>query len=179
MFVGFGKHKKLDVRRLIIEHPDYVAWAFGQQKPKDNLATLVANAKRYIQVMDAKPFVKSCLGTTVADEPCPNPVAFGTAHLGAYGTFGASLFWWCATCDPYKRGAARGRLHQVRTYAEALTIVPLGGGRKADYAGIVKELARGKGMPDRITHPALDAFFGRHEAGGWVGQYVRWDLGRQ
>jgi hypothetical protein len=156
MNVGFGKHAALDVRRLVVQHPDYVKWVLEQAQPSGQLAALAANVHRYIQIFDAKPFVKECTGKK-AGARCARPVTRGTAYH-SHG-LNVDLYWWCDTCDPYQMGAA-ATLIDVSTYSDALSVVERYGGRKSDYGAIIKYLSRAKGMSARVTDAALETFFG-------------------
>lgn len=157
MKVGFGKHAEVDVRQLLLKHPDYVMWVLDQDEPKGALAALVPKLREYIRRFDAQPFTKSCHGT-VAGQKCTHAVTCGTAYHSHSG-LSVDLVWWCDECDPHQLGAI-ATLIRVRTYRDALEVVANYGGRKSDYAGIIKDLATGKGMPARVTTKALDEFFG-------------------
>lgn len=157
MQVGFGKHAEMDVRRLVVRHPDYVKWVLEQVQPRGQLAALAANLRHYIQVFDAKPFVEECSGR-VKGERCTRTVTRGTAY-SSHGGLNVDLVWWCDACDPYQLGAV-ATLIDVRTYSGALSVVERYRGVISDYGDIIKDLARGKGMPKRVTAAALEDFFG-------------------
>lgn len=157
MEVTFGTHKGLDVRRLILQHPDYVKWVLGQERPTGGLRALADSIRGYIRVFDAKPFVEQCMGR-IARVPCKGAVTRGTAYHSHSG-LSVDLVWWCATCDPYQLGAV-ATLIDVNTYSSALSVVDRYGGRASDYVDIIKQLSRAKGMTKRVTRAALDAFFG-------------------
>lgn len=156
MNVGFGTYKDVDVRRLLLQHPDYVKWVLKEAKG-GQLAALAADLRRYIQVFDAKTFVEQCMGRR-AGARCARPVKCGTAYHSHSG-LSVDLFWWCDTCDPYQSGAG-ATLIPVSTYSEALSVVDRYQGRKSDFTDIIKNLSRAKGMPKRVTSAALEAFFG-------------------
>jgi hypothetical protein len=66
---------------------------------------------------------------------------------------------WCDTCNAFQLGAV-ATLIDIRTYADAVSLVARHGGRRADYVDIIKDLANAKGLPKRATEAALNAFFG-------------------
>ncbi|WP_437332677.1 hypothetical protein [Sorangium sp. So ce394] len=155
--VGFGKHADVDTRRLLIQYPDYVSWALEQDQPKPQLAALVATLRRYIGILNGKPFVEQCTGK-IRGVKCMHPVTRGTAYSSHSG-INVDLVWWCDNCNPYQSGAVAS-LIDIRTYEDALSFVKRNGGRKLDFTEIIKDLSQAKGMPKRVTAAALEAFFG-------------------
>src|SRR5688572_29264272 len=140
MNVRFGKYEGEDVRRLLLQHPDYVKWALKEAK-SGQLAALAADIRRYIQDFDTKAFVEQCMGKRTGAR-CTRPVKCGTAYQRNIG-FSVMLYRWCDTCDPHQSGAA-ATLIPVSTYTEALSIVDRYQGRKSDFTDIIKNLSRAK-----------------------------------
>ena len=66
MEVGFGKYAAEDVRRVLLNRPDYVKWALEQGNPGGKSGVFIGRLCTYISTFDAKPFTKNCMGEVVA-----------------------------------------------------------------------------------------------------------------
>lgn len=157
MLVEFGKHATLDVRQLVLRHPDYVQWMLEQSQTGGRMALVAAKAREYITAFDSKKFAATCPGT-IKGVQCGRVVTRGTAYQSS-GGFNGDMYFWCDTCDPYQFHA-NAVLIEVRKYSDAWRVAKQYGEGKSDCIAIVKSLARAKGMPKRVTESALTSFFG-------------------
>jgi hypothetical protein len=147
MQIEFGKHYGTSLEPLVLKDPVYVAWMLSVQEPGRGLQRAVAHARRLIGMFDAKPFVTPCSWS--------RPATRCTAYAVC-----ASLAPWCDECDPYSQGAARGKLTEIRTYQDALNLGFSNTAPKRSMKSAVRNLARAKGLPDRVGELDAQQFFG-------------------
>ena len=150
MEVTFGKHKGSSVEFLVLKQADYVTWLLEQTDAYGALQRVRKHAKGLILSFDAKRVLKKCYGR------CDKVATYCTV----YSDNVLQPYWWCDTCDPYQSGASRGKLHPIRAYEDALGHASLYcRGRRDDYRELILEIARAKGLPDRVGEAQARAFF--------------------
>jgi hypothetical protein len=122
----------------------------GQPAGPGRLAGPCQEARRLIRIFDAKPLVKPCLGTG-----CGRLATRGCVYRG-----GTSLTWWCDDCDPYQHGAERDKLLVIVSFGDAIDYVSwYCGDTRSSMRAVVKELAKAKGLPDRVGEREALAIF--------------------
>jgi hypothetical protein len=142
MRVVIGKYadKPSTTQLIVLKEPDYVAWVFDQTKPSGPLLAIKAAMARHIAVFDAKPFMTKCFH-------CGSPATRASAYR-----CNTNLMWWCNGCDPYSQGALEGRLTELRTYEQVLEHVRYTcGSSRGQFRQAIKNFAKGKGLPARLT----------------------------
>lgn len=150
MHINFGKHKGKSSHEVLVKQSAYVRHVLGEQGLTGPLARLQDELRRLIPKIDAKPFAGSC-----SAPGCVRPPTRSTAYVGD----DASLYLWCADCDPGSMGAERGKLQVVLTYADALRHVLYNcGGTTAGYNRMGRAYAVAKGLPKRVSSATARAF---------------------
>jgi len=142
-----GKHQGKSMEQLVVKEPAYIHWLLAQS-PTGGLLAMKNEAKRLIQIFDAKPYAVSCFNR------CGRPAT----RFSVYGN-GIAPMWWCAACDPYGQGANQGKLQILISYMQALSHVDFFcGGRTTDYRSLIKDMAQAKGVT-RAGAAQLTALF--------------------
>jgi len=150
MRLTFGKHSERTVAEIVLKEPDYLLWMLAQRATTDPLAEACKEAKRLLRVFDRKPFLRDC-----SHEGCANKATRITVYVQSI----LSQFW-CDDCDPYSEGANAGKLQVISTYGQAIEYVNLWcQGRKSDLKGLIRDMARAKGLPERVGAQQATAFF--------------------
>ena len=147
----FGKMLGKTVEELLLKEPDYIVWMLRLENPQGKMVEVVREAKRLIQIFDAKPFIYPCVG-----QKCEKLAAYCTVTRQAI-----QLVPWCDTCNPYfEQGESPGRLQKIRTYGDAVGHVDQWcGGTKGFLKTLIRGLAEEKGLPKRITAAVAETFF--------------------
>jgi hypothetical protein len=148
MLLNFGKHRGMPVESLVLKEPDYVAWMLAQEDAGRELSAARAEVVRLIRILDAKPVLVPCRG-------CGGRATRFSLYEGS-----VRPRWWCDQCDPGEECPSPAKVHTVRTYLGGAHYVgSYCGGRKRDLALLIKELARAKGLPDRVGENDAMGFF--------------------
>lgn len=147
MYFSFGKHRWKNVEQVLLIDPSYVCWMWGLAKVDGGMAEVRREAARLMAIFNDKPFTVNCR--------CGGQATRCMLYVG-----NPSPEFWCDQCDPYSGGASPGRLREIQTYLEAATAASTRDGVK----NVVQEIARAKGLGDRITHDEAEAFFSDGEA---------------
>lgn len=147
--LGFGKHKDLQIERVMVDDPAYVLWMLDQEDPAGPLARARQYIKARIESFDARKFVNKCCGSE-----CRRPVKCYSLTSDI-----VAPYFWCKSCDPYSSGVAVG-LHILKGfYLEALRYVEQHTQQKQDYRALVRALAEAKGLRSPLTAGRLEEFF--------------------
>jgi hypothetical protein len=155
MLISFGKHRGRSVETLVLKEPDYVQWMLSQQDPSDAFAEACEHACLLIERFDAKPLRGLC-----SSPGCERPPAFASVAANGYRPV-----WCCELCDPFSPGDARGKFRIVRTFWDAVAHIDTTcDGRKEDLRLLVEDMARAKGLPDRVGEAEALAFFRENQA---------------
>jgi hypothetical protein len=150
MVLPFGKHIGMSVERLVLTQPDYVVWMLGKEGATGALRQAQQEAGRLVRVFDRKPILEPCRAPG-----CGNVATRASVYRGSVWPA-----WWCDTCDPDQLGASPGKLDIIRTYLDAVTYVNVCcSGRRQALRVIIKELARAKGLPERVGETQAVTFF--------------------
>jgi hypothetical protein len=151
MDITFGKYQGKSSQEVVVKHGSYVKWVLGQPAAGSALATLQAELKRLIAILDGKPHPGKC-----SYSGCTHPVV----KLTAYENDDSDLYAWCADCDPYSLGANKGKLSIIGSYKDALNHVALRcGATQGAYDRIVRAYAHAKGLPSRVGASSAKKFF--------------------
>lgn len=149
MILTVGKHRGKSVEEVVLKDPSYIAWMLSQADPSEALAQACDEARQLIGTFNGKPFVKKCSGDG-CDEMATRCTVYGP---------NVNPWYWCDKCDPYAAGATRGNLSEIRTYWDAIQHVNFhGDGRKSSLEVLIRNLARAKGLPDRVGASQASAF---------------------
>ena len=141
-----GKYAGKTTEQILLNDPDYARWYMNELP--ESLAG--RDFKRLMEIFDDKPFTERCVG-------CGQNAIYASAHRG-----NPSLRFWCATCNPYSKGAYQGTLSSVKTFRDALDHIDLtANGYKAWKKNICRALAEAKGLPRRVHKHAASEFFQR------------------
>jgi hypothetical protein len=150
MYIRFGKHRGETAESVVLKHPDFITWVLAQKPATEGFAELVQEFCRLIERFDSLPILTRC-----HEAGCARPATRYTLYCGAI-----TPYWWCATCDPIASGARPRKLIRLRTYSEACHYVAADcNGRRADLAQLIREIARAKGLPDRVREAEAVSFF--------------------
>src|SRR5436305_1871752 len=149
MIVDVGKHSGKSVGKLILAEPAYVLRAFGQEDP--DLAPIVQEAQRLIGIFDAKPLRAQCRGYN-----CDRAATRCTVYHRT-----CNPMYWCDHCDPHQLGARSGKLHDVRTYQDALAVGDAATwDRKWATRELIQQIAKAKGFTGQFDDDTqLQQFF--------------------
>lgn len=148
VYFNFGKHQGRFVEELILKEPEYIRWILDIANPRGSMLEVVEAAVRLIGLFDAKPLIKPCRGAGCG-KPATRCVVYGQT---------LSLSFWCNDCDPYSLGAARGMLRSFPGYRDAC-MQPWGTGNPKELKTLIRDVARAKGLPDRVGQSEAIAFF--------------------
>lgn len=149
MKLNFGKHQGSSVAEIFFKDPGYIRWLMNTTATGQMLAAQKV-ARELVGKFDSKPIDRSCHAVGCGK---------GASRASIYRD-SLDPFWWCETCDPSQAGASDGKIQIIRTFEEALAHVEYYcKGKKSDEILAIKFLARGKGLPTRITASARAAFF--------------------
>jgi transcription elongation factor Elf1 len=147
MQVTFGKHSGKSVEALLLKEPAYIKWVL-EQSPSGALLAVKNEAKRLIGKFDSRPYEVRC-------NSCNQVATRATVYLD-----NLAAHWWCGNCNPYSLGANPGKLQEIRTYSQALQHVECYcRSRQGDFASLIKQLAKAKGLPERATEKKIVEFF--------------------
>ena len=103
---------------------------------------------RLLSIFNNKKFIKECVG-------CGNVATYCTV----YGNTVHNPHWFCDECDPYRLGAAQGRLNVLRTYEDSLEHVKFWCDEKYNYKSIIRSMAEAKGLIGSVTKSRAQVFF--------------------
>ena len=145
MRLRYGRHKGRTTESLLLRAPDYALWMLSV-----NPASRVSRAFRsLIAVLDAKPFVGSC-------QRCGRPATRAAAFAQS-----SRLLLFCDGCTLYPHDPPVGLSSHIRTVDEAVAHVERHCRRRLrrETRAIVRNLARAKGLPPRVTEEVAEAFF--------------------
>jgi hypothetical protein len=149
MRLQFGPHKGRTTETLLLRVPDY-AWWMLQHSPTSRLASDFA---RLAAVFDRKPFTTNC-------QSCGQDATHASAYAGS-----ADLHPLCDECRIYDPGyVPLGFTADVRTFHAAVRHAENSSPRRRrrNVRAIVRNLARAKGSPRRVTEQSAQAFFERN-----------------
>lgn len=151
MSLPFGKYKGELVEKIVLTHPDYIAWLLNQPS-LPQYKFVLEHINWCIQIFNSKPFTdRQCSSY----RPCSNPVT----RISLY-KHNPSPYYWCQSCDPYSSGAIGNVLTLVRTYQEALNYVEfVCGSKKSIYENLIQTMHNAKGLTGRRTTEKILAFF--------------------
>jgi hypothetical protein len=151
MQINFGKHVGKKTEEVVLKHASYVEWVMSEPRANPQFAAVQSDVRCLIKILDAKPFFGKC-----SSIGCGHAVTKLTAYIDNY----EDLYGWCDYCDPYSSGANTGKLSEVSTYADIIKHVRLRcGATKGGYDRIVKEYAKWKGLPSRVSASTAVQFF--------------------
>ena len=156
MQATIGKHAGTAMEVLMLKQPGYINWLLDYPACGP-LAPMKQEAIRLVDVFDAKSFAEPCTA-----EGCATCATRMTVH-------GESVvpMCWCDQCDPRRLGANPGRLYVIRTYQQALAHVTNSCHmRKSSYRVIVLNMARAKGLGERVGAREAEAFFNQGNSVG-------------
>ena len=145
MIVTFGKYDGKLVEQLLIRDPSYIIWMLAQKAPGKAMAEVCDEARRLIEIFDAKPFVVPCSG-----EDCKHTATRCSVYREV------NLQCWCDQCDPYSACPTPGKLRVIRTYGDAIQHADQKGTREF----LIRSLADLKGLKGRAQASKILAFFG-------------------
>lgn len=148
IYVDFGKFQGRFVEELILKEPEYIDWILRVPNPRGSMLEVVEAAVRLIGIFDAKPLIKPCRGTDCG-KLATRCVVYGQT---------LSLSFWCDGCDPYSLGAARGMLRAFPGYRDAC-MQPWGTGNPKELKTLIRDVARAKGLPNRVGQNEAITFF--------------------
>ena len=146
MLMPSGKHQGKTNEEILLKEPDYARW-YMRELPESRAGR---EFRRLEKAFDAKPFVEKCAGN------CGHKAKRVSAYWGS-----PLLMFWCDKCDPRGNGAEPGKLrYPINTWRAVLEHIDFtAGGSKVWKRGIVRNLARGKGLKKPLGMKKLDAFF--------------------
>ncbi|WP_026330942.1 hypothetical protein [Agrobacterium sp. 10MFCol1.1] len=143
MEIQSGKHAGRSYEYMVLNHPDFVQWALGHGSEK-----MKGEFKRLIGIFDRRPIEHKC-------HSCANTATRASMYTGADG-----VMFWCDGCNEYGSGANRGKLRIVKTYGEVVHMIDnYAAGNKKFKFQTIRELARGKGLPQRVSASQAVSFF--------------------
>jgi hypothetical protein len=155
MVISFGKHRGKSPALLVLKDPSYVAWMLGQADAYGQMREAQREAARLVRRFDAKPIVEPCWGHPTWGKRCSNLATRYSVYIGTL-----SLQWWCESCDEYQVCPA-GKLVVVRSYSDAVCYVGnCCGGQKGYLSRLIRDMARAKGLPERVGEAQARAFLG-------------------
>lgn len=147
MVISFGAQRGKTAEEILIKEPFYVQYVLNEPA-HGPLLSLKKELLRLISIFDKKKFVVKC-------RSCGKLATRGSA----YRRNPNPLFFWCDDCDITSWGATRHKLTVITTYESALFHLANDNANKKEYRDLIKNLAIGKGLPNRITQKALTVFF--------------------
>jgi hypothetical protein len=146
--LGFGKHKDLQIERVMVDEPAYVLWMLNQDDASGSLARARLHIEARIRSFDARRFVNKCHVSG-----CTRPVKRYSLTSDI-----VAPYFWCKSCDPYSSGVAVGLRILKGGYLEALRYVEQHTQQTQDYRALVRALAKAKGLRSPATAARLEEF---------------------
>lgn len=146
--IEFGMFKGEVLETVVLKESFYIEWFL--QNIGDQKAQLNAEILRLLRRFDQKELLETCMGRRCSEL---------ATHMTVYES-NLSPHWWCDSCSAYQEGAVDGKLSYIRTYRDVLNHVRFYcDGNKKKVKKLVLDLARAKGLPDRVNDAAAIRFF--------------------
>jgi hypothetical protein len=140
-----GKYEGKTTEEILLKFPDWALWNVSNYPE-------AKHSKAFKELSDkfkVKPFTVPC------DGGCGDTATRASAYRNS-----PSLMFWCDDCNPTQSGASSAKLTIVRTIGEALRHIGYTAEGNRDWSRkIVRALAEGKGLPQRVGEKAALAFF--------------------
>ena len=146
MRLQFGPHKGRTTETLLLRVPDYAWWVL-EHSPTSRLA---GDFSRLKAAFDARPFAAHC-------QSCGQDATHASAYAGS-----VDLHASCDECRLYEPAQAPlGFSGDLRTFQAAVRHAEATSPRRRrrNVRAIVRNLARAKGLPKRVTESAAERFF--------------------
>jgi hypothetical protein len=145
MLIKSGRHAGTTTEELLLKQPDWAQWMVERYADTPIGRSFRGLARNF----DAKQFTEECSG-------CGEAATRATVCRRT----GGSLMFWCDDCDVYRSGARQGTLTVIDTFWDALHHVDRTcDGNRSEKRSIIRELARGKGLPKRVGEAQAVEFF--------------------
>lgn len=152
MRVPFGKYAGKSTEILVLKHPDYAFSILGEREATGHFHDIQVEIRRLIQLFDQKPILRPCM--------CGPCMCGRCATRGTVYKRTVQPYWWCENCDPYRLGASPGKLQIIRSYFDAVDCANMcGAGWRSAFKILINEMARAKGLPERVGEAQALAFF--------------------
>lgn len=135
----------------MIENPSWILWTLDRPAPTGPLAAVADHARRCLDRFDRRPFVETCYGDE-CEVPATRVSLFANSH---------DPYFWCASCNPYSRGADPGRLKITSTYRGVLDHVKSYIGTKDALRYTADLLVAAKGLRKPRTDTKLVTFYSK------------------
>ena len=146
MTIQLGRHFGKSIELLVLKEGGYMHCLLLENNSSSHMALVQREACRLIRIFDAKPFIVGC------SENCGRVARRVTTYSGS-----ADLRCWCDKCDP---GDGYGKIVAVNSYADAMRHAYFTcNGRRENISRIILNLARAKGLPDRVGETEAWNFF--------------------
>nr|WP_316640035.1 hypothetical protein [uncultured Roseateles sp.] len=148
--VNFGKHCGMSIGALMLNEPKYAYdYVLKAKSPEGPLIILRQQVVALVHTFNAKPLLRCCEGR------CGRKATCGMGRKGVL-----SMSWWCDHCDAHRNLSVRpGMLKYVASYQEALEYANSCTRSNLGWSRVVRQLARAKGLPERMTEKAVLEFF--------------------
>ena len=155
LWLPFGKHEGKLIERVLVSHPDYIAWLDRQTWFARKYPRISEHVEWCIDVFDAKQFKEKLCWSRSCGKPA-------TRFSLARGS--PAPYFWCEQCDPRSSGVA-GSLVIGRRYREALAFIEHRcDGPRGFFKIVVDSLAEAKGLSGKRTEKKLLALFHDHSS---------------
>lgn len=145
----YGPHGGRTTETLLLRVPDY-AWWMLENSPTSRVSREFAEL---VTRFDAKPMTAHC-------QSCGQHATHASAYSGS-----VDLHFFCDECRLYEGATPHGFSPDIRTVAAAVghaeTTSPRR--RRRSVRAIVRNLARAKGLPRRVTEEAAEVFLRKAE----------------
>lgn len=141
MRLRYGPYAGMTTEVLLLRAPDYAAWTMAHRADGAVARALASHSAAF----DARPLTETCA--------CGAPAANALSYRAS-----TELILVCEGCA--RRLAPSDLLDEVTRYAAALDHVAqtCPRGIRRQQRKIIRKLGLAKGMPQRVTEPAADAF---------------------
>jgi hypothetical protein len=145
----YREPREMTAAICVLKNPGYVVWLLGQRTGD------LREARRLViqlfRLFNSRPFFMPCRGSG-----CRNRATRCSLSRGS-----VKPRWWCDSCDPQQQhGSSPANLEIVRTYREAIRYVKMHcRGFKGPLKTLIRAMARGKGLADRVGEREAEDFF--------------------
>lgn len=149
MLITHGKHTARRAEWVVFNDPHHVILVLETSPLSRRQRRLRAAFERLVRAFDRLPLTPRC-----AAPGCPHRAVRASVYRRT-----DQLRWWCPDCDETCLGAAYDKLEILWTYRDVERYAGWYAEDGVGAKGLIQQLARAKGLPDRATVRQQVRFF--------------------